>query len=485
MANSKRLTKIVATWGPTVAAEASLRAVIEAGVDVFRFNFSHGTHAEFDEAIPLIRSIAKEAGRHIALLQDIQGPRLRTGRLEHGEPVMLETGSSVAITTQDDTGTAERFAIVFPGLASDIAAGDRILIADGTILLRVNGVEDGEIRASVLQGGPLGEHKGVNLPDTSVSTEPITAKDRYDLAYGARMGLDYVALSFVRTAADVAACKRIIASLGVDTPVISKIERPEAIVNLEGILAASDGVMVARGDLGVEVSPERVPLLQKHIIKRANELGVPVITATQMLESMIQRPSPTRAEASDVANAILDGTDALMLSAETAAGGFPVQSVETMARIATETEVAWSAPARMNRTEQPFLLARAAREIASELGASALLVFTRSGTSAATLSEHRPPMPIYALTPSEQTARRLALRYGVRPIISAVPHDIEQMLEMGIAELWDRGVVSKGDSVVAFGSAPVRIGGPPNLIIIRSVPGAESWAGADAARVLY
>ena len=266
---------------------------------------------------------------------------------------------------------------------------------------------------------------------------------------------------------------------------ISKIERPEAIVNLEGILAASDGVMVARGDLGVEVSPERVPLLQKHIIKRANELGVPVITATQMLESMIQRPSPTRAEASDVANAILDGTDALMLSAETAAGGFPVQSVETMARIATETEVAWSAPARMNRTEQPFLLARAAREIASELGASALLVFTRSGTSAATLSEHRPPMPIYALTPSEQTARRLALRYGVRPIISAVPHDIEQMLEMGIAELWDRGVVSKGDSVVAFGSAPVRIGGPPNLIIIRSVPGAESWAGADAARVLY
>ena len=204
MANSKRLTKIVATWGPTVAAEASLRAVIEAGVDVFRFNFSHGTHAEFDEAIPLIRSIAKEAGRHIALLQDIQGPRLRTGRLEHGEPVMLETGSSVAITTQDDTGTAERFAIVFPGLASDIAAGDRILIADGTILLRVNGVEDGEIRASVLQGGPLGEHKGVNLPDTSVSTEPITAKDRYDLAYGARMGLDYVALSFVRTAADVA-----------------------------------------------------------------------------------------------------------------------------------------------------------------------------------------------------------------------------------------------------------------------------------------
>jgi pyruvate kinase len=468
---TERMTKIVATWGPAVGDEASLRSLIRAGVDVFRLNFSHGAHAEFDRIIPLIRSIASEEKKNVALLQDIQGSRLRTGRIPGGGPITLKTGSTIVIATTDENVGGGRIAIAYPKLANDITPGDRILIADGTLVLRATAVRGGEIEAAVEHGGMLGEHKGVNLPDSSVSAEALTAKDRRDLAYGARLGVDFVAMSFVRRAADVEACRQIIADLGGDTPVISKIEHPEAITNLEEILRASDGVMVARGDLGVEVSPERVPLLQKQIIKRANEMGIPVITATQMLESMVDRPVPTRAEASDVANAILDGTDALMLSAETAAGSFPLQSVETMVRIACETEVAWSAPVRIDRTEQPFVLARAARTLAVALDARALLVFTRSGTSAATLSEQRPPMPIYALTPSEQVACRLALWYGIRPIVTDTSSDIEQMIDLGMAELLDRDIVSEGDTIVVFGSAPVRVGGPPNLINVRTVPG--------------
>ena len=470
MANAQRLTKIVATWGPAVASEERLRELIVAGVDVFRLNFSHGTKEEFGRAVPLIRSLADAAGRQVALLQDIQGPRIRTGLLPEGQPVMLETGSAVTITTGQELGSAERICIMYPALAADVRPGHRILISDGTILLNAESTGGGEVEATVVHGGLLGEHKGVNLPDSAVSADPLTPKDRDDLAFGASLDVDYIALSFVRRADDVLACRRVVRELGADTPIVSKIEHPQAIANLEEILDASDGVMVARGDLGVEVSPERVPLLQKQIIKRANEIGLPVITATQMLESMVERPVPTRAEASDIANAILDGTDALMLSAETAVGGYPTQAVETMARIAREVESAGASPVRIQHDEQPYHIAGAARELATDLSARALLVFTRSGKTAETLSAHRPEMPIYALTPDPRAARRLALWYGVWPIVSPVTEDIEAMFELGISELRGRGAVVPGDLVVLFGSAPVRVGEPPNLINVRTVP---------------
>ncbi|MEX2599978.1 MAG: pyruvate kinase [Dehalococcoidia bacterium] len=469
MHQSPRRTKIVATWGPTVASEERIRQLVQAGVDVFRLNFSHGTHEQFSETIPLIRSIAKEEGRHVAFLQDIQGPRLRTGILNGSKQVELKTGSTVTIVTQDGTGTSERFAIAYPRLTQDVKPGHRILIADGTIALRAAAVENGAIEATVLNGGMLGEHKGVNLPDSSVSAEPLTPKDEADLAFGVKMDVDYVALSFVRRRDDVLACRRLVARLGGRAPIISKIEHPEAITNLEEILAASDGIMVARGDLGVEVTAERVPLLQKHMIQRCNELGLPVITATQMLDSMIERPVPTRAEASDIANAIFDGTDALMLSGETAAGKFPIHAVETMARIAREAEAVDFPPLSYPTQEQSHALARGARALASHLAARAMLVFTRSGNSAQVLAQQRPTMPIYALSGSAAVCRRLMLWYGVHPIEMDLVEDVETMVQAGIRELLRRDVVDPGDRIVILGSSPVNVGGLPNFISVRTI----------------
>jgi pyruvate kinase len=348
-----KLTKIVATWGPAIAADEQIARLINAGVDVFRLNFSHANHDEIADAVPRIRALAKAAGRPISLLQDIQGPRIRTGFLPGGEPIALETGAIVEVSGNDPGTSPSAIHVTYPRIAEDVAVGHRILIADGTIILRAIAVGNGYVRAEVVHGGTLGEHKGVNLPDSPVSADPLTDKDIADLAFGADIDVDYVALSFVRRASDMNACRAVLRDLGRTTPIISKIEHPLAIENLEEILSASDGIMVARGDLGVEVSPERVPLLQKHIIHRANEVGIPVITATQMLDSMIERPLPTRAEASDVANAVLDGTDAVMLSGETAIGAFPVESVETMARIAVEAEGAEHLPARFHRNP-PF-----------------------------------------------------------------------------------------------------------------------------------
>ena len=295
--NDLRRTKIVATWGPAIASDDVLRKAIAAGIDVFRLNFSHSTHEEFAQAIPRIRAMAKELGKTVALLQDIQGPRIRTGLLPGGEPIALETGATVTIAPGDELGSPEHVYVTYPRFVDDVDEGQRILIADGTIILRATKVNRGSVVATIEHGGMLGEHKGINLPDSQVSADPLTEKDVDDLRFGAEMDVDYVALSFVRRASDLEACREVIQGFGRKTPIISKIEHPLAIENLESVLAASDGVMVARGDLGVEVSPARVPLLQKRIIRRANEVGIPVITATQMLESMIDSPIPTRAEA--------------------------------------------------------------------------------------------------------------------------------------------------------------------------------------------
>jgi pyruvate kinase len=464
-----KLAKIIATWGPAVASDELITRLINAGVDLFRLNFSHANHDEIAEVVPRIRAPAAAAGRPIALLQDIQGPRIRTGLLPDGKSVALATGSIVGITPDVPGSGASATAIhvTYPRFADDVAVGHRVLIADGTIILRAVEVANGLVRAEVPHGGALGEHKGVNLPDSAVSAEPLTDKDVADLAFGAEIDVDYVALSFVRRASDVEACRAILTGLGRTTPVISKIEHPLAIDNLEEILAVSDGVMVARGDLGVEVSPERVPLLQKHIIHRANEVGIPVITATQMLDSMIERPIPTRAEASDVANAILDGTDAIMLSGETAIGAFPVETVETMARIAIEAESAEHLPARFHRHEQAYLIAQSAVSLATSLNAHAILVFTRSGTTGKTVSLYRPGQPVYALTPDPVIAGRLALWYAVTPIVSDDVDDLDEMIAHGIATLRERNAIASGDTIVFMGSSPI---GPPNFINVRVVP---------------
>ncbi len=476
MAHPRRLTKIVATWGPAVASDEMLRGLIAAGVDVFRLNFSHATHEEVADAVPRIRALAEAAGRPVGLLQDIQGPRLRTGPLPDGKPAELTTGASVTLTASEEPSSSEQISIAYRHLTDDVKPGHRILIADGRIVLRASAVSRGRIQAEVLTGGSVGEHKGVNLPDSEVSMPPLTPKDHEDLALGAELEVDFVAMSFVRRGDDVLACKRVLAELGRETPVIAKIEHPQAIVNLEEILAASDAVMVARGDLGVELSVERVPLLQKQIIARANEIGIPAITATQMIESMVERPVPTRAEASDIANAVLDGTDALMLSAETAIGSYPVEAVATMARIAEAAEGAREQHRPHPTDDEAHAVAEAARSLASNVGARALLCFTPSGARARTLSHQRPDGPIFAMTSDASVRSGLSLWYGVHPI-SAEPsgeHPIEfnAAVHDGLAQLRDSGELAAGDRVVVFGSADEPEGGATSLIDVRTVPGA-------------
>lgn len=469
MAAYPRHTKIVATLGPALASEERLREAILAGVDVFRMNFSHAKREELTEAVPRIRAISAELRRPVALLQDIQGPRLRVGEVEGGGEARLIEGSEVVVTPEDVPTTSERVSIPYPRLTADAREGDRILIADGHVVLRVTSADGDGLRAAVVTGGAVSAHKGVNLPDSNVTAESLTEKDRSDLEFGAAIGSDYVAMSFVRSGEDVRSCRALLGAMGSEPPIIAKIETPMAIAGLAGILQESDGIMVARGDLGVEVSPERVPLLQKHIIAKSNEAGIPVITATQMLESMVQRPAPTRAEASDIANAILDGTDAVMLSEETAIGQYPVQSVATMANIALQAETAETPFHVRHPTSEPHAMAEAARFVAQSLDARAIVVFTQSGMTAKTLSHLRPKAPIYAFAPSAAICTGLSLWYGVRPIHADLPDRTETRVVHALAELKRRGAVSDGDRVVVFGATRIGAGGIPNDINVRTV----------------
>lgn len=464
-----RHTKIVATLGPALASDERLRQAIAAGVDVFRLNFSHATHEELEQTVPRIRAISSEVGRTVALLQDIQGPRLRTGVVEGGEGIRLTPGETVSVV-QDDVPTREgSVSIPYPRLVNDVSPGDRILIADGNLVLRVAEVNGGSIRASVVTGGVLTSHKGVNLPDSGVTADPITEKDRKDLAYGVFIGVDYVAMSFVRSGDDVRSCKELLRKMGTASPIISKIEHPMAIEHLPDIIAESDGIMVARGDLGVEVSPERVPLLQKHIISKANEAGKPVITATQMLGSMLDSPMPTRAEASDIANAILDGTDAVMLSEETAIGQYPVEAIATMGRIALQAETAETPFHVKHPHDESHAMAQAARFVAQSLQTAALVVFTQSGHTAKTISHLRPKAPIYAFTPDPAVCSGLALWYGVRPIRAELPDRTEDRVVHALSTLRERGAVMTGDRVVVFGATRIGAGGIPNDVNVRTV----------------
>jgi pyruvate kinase len=442
-----RRAKIVATLGPASSSETVFRELLRAGLDVARLNFSHGTHPEKLKLIEMVRKVSREERKPICILGDLQGPKIRTGRLKNRIPVQLKAGQRLTITPRDILGTSALIATTFPTLAENLEPGARILLSDGLIELRVLEIPGDDVECEVINGGMLGEHKGINLPGIPVRVPSLTEKDEEDLEFGLRQGIDSVAVSFVRTAEDVRHVKYRIAALGMETWIIAKLEKPQAIENLEAILENADGVMVARGDLGVEMPPEKVPAIQKHVIRRAAEHRKPVITATQMLESMIENPRPTRAEASDVANAIYDGTDAVMLSAETAAGKYPVEAVKMMARIVSETETNLrdTSVLGIRHTRSQLSIAEticeSAAHAAEDLDVSAIAVFTETGATARQLSKYRPKPQIFALSSVDASIHRMALLWGVHPIKCPKLHTSEQMVDYAEETLEQGGFV--------------------------------------------
>jgi len=472
-----RRTKIVATIGPASCRPDVLEQLIRAGVNVVRLNFSHGDHEGHLQVIEAVRALAARTGEPIAILQDLSGPKIRIGNLEGGGPVELRDGARITITTDDVAGSAARISTTYKPLPRDVKPGERILLDDGNLELRVAGVAATEVECVIVHGGLLRPHKGMNIPEATLSTPALTEKDRRDLAFGLAQGVDYVALSFVRQPKDLEDVKAIVRAAGKTTPVIAKIEKREAVQNLESVLAASEGVMVARGDLGVELSTEEVPTLQKRIIALANGLGKVVITATQMLESMIENPRPTRAEASDVANAILDGTDGVMLSAESASGAYPVEAVETMSRIAVYTENHYDyrhlghLPADVTAgaiSPVARSLARVAASVAEELSCKLIVAFTESGLTAELVSCFRPRAPIAAITYNEEVFRRLALWWGVVPVKSEFAKTTDEMIVKGEALLKQRGLAAPGDRVLMLGGM-THTAGATNMIRIHTV----------------
>jgi pyruvate kinase len=468
-----RRTKIVATIGPASRDPRVLERLLEAGVDVVRLNFSHGAHADHLKVIEAVREISARTGRAVALLQDLSGPKIRTGRVA-GDGIELREGAPLAITTDESVvGTSALISTTYDPLPRDVHPGARILLDDGNLELQVEGIEKERVLTRVVHGGLLKSQKGMNLPGVKLSTPALTEKDRHDLAFGVQHRVDYVALSFVRQAADVEETKAVVRSLKGTQPVIAKIEKREAIDNLAHVLEAADGVMVARGDLGVELSTEEVPTLQKRIISAANTAGKVVITATQMLESMIENPRPTRAEASDVANAIFDGTDAIMLSAETATGRFPLEAVETMSRIAdyTEDQYGYHTPARMvGAAPSPVArsLARVAATVAEELDCRLILAFTESGSTARLVSAFRPRATIAAITYNEDTYRRLALWWGVVPLQSAFAETTDEMILKGEALLKEKGLVRSRETIVMLGGQS-HTAGTTNMLRVHTI----------------
>jgi len=456
-----------------------MRDLMRLGMDIARLNFSHGTHEDHARNIQRLRRAASREGRTVCILQDLQGPKIRTGLLEQRKPVLLKTGSIVTITPDDSPGNATRISTTFPDLARELSAGARILLSDGLIELRVRSTRGKNVLCDVINGGMLGEHKGINLPGVALSIPALTEKDRKDLEFGLRSGVDAVALSFVRTAADVKAVKQIIASHSSDIPVIAKLEKPQAIDHLEDILEAADGVMVARGDLGVELAPEKVPVIQKHVIRRAAAWRKPVITATQMLESMVENPRPTRAEASDVANAIFDGTDAVMLSAETASGKYPRESVSIMSRIVVEAECnnADLGQFRRRREHRGLSIAEticeAIAHAAEDLTMGAIAIFTETGNTARMISKYRPKAPIYAFTHLDSVVRRMNLYWGIHPIRCRQAHSAQEMVSLAEQDLVRRGLLKPKD-VFGVVAGTRQASGSTNLMRIHVVTEQEA-----------
>ncbi|RII28888.1 MAG: pyruvate kinase [Geobacter sp.] len=471
MLKNRRRTKIIATLGPSSAAPAMIEQLIVSGVDVFRLNFSHGANKDKAEIIATVRSISRRLGKAVAILADLQGPKIRTGRMENGA-IQLIKGDRLDITTDEVMGRPGLISTIYKPLPHDVKPGSRILMDDGLIELKVQSVTGNTVHCIVVEGGTLKDLKGINLPGVNVSSPSLTPKDRIDLEFCLEHDVDYLALSFVRKSSDVEELKQIIADRGLTIPVIAKIEKPEALRNFKAILKVVDGVMVARGDLGVEIEAERVPLIQKKIIQACNAAGKPVITATQMLESMISHPRPTRAETSDVANAILDGTDAVMLSGETASGQFPVAAVRTMAKVARDVESAGlllpPAQAGVRRYSTAEAVAEAACHAAATLKARALVVFTQSGSTAALISKFRPQLPIFAFTPFLEIERRLALYWGVQTFHVGSMSGTDQQIAAVEETLLAAGF-KKGDVVVITMGVPIELRGSTNLIKVHKL----------------
>jgi pyruvate kinase len=475
-----RRTKIVCTIGPASSGTVELDRLVDAGMDVARLNFSHGTHAEHAAVIRRLREGEARWGRTIAILQDLQGPKIRLGTFgpSGGGRVDLETGRRFTITAKPVAGTAERASLSPPEALRKVKVGDQVLMDDGAISLLVEEVAADEIRCRVVAGGRLSDHKGVSLPHVPASLSCLTDKDRHDLRFGVEQGVDFIAVSFVRTAADIGEARTYLHELGADLPIVAKLERQEVMQNLPGILTMVDAVMVARGDLGLDVPLEDVPHIQKEIIRQARDVKVPVIVATQMLESMVTHLRPTRAEVSDVATAIFDSADAIMLSAETASGRYPVEAVSVMARIAARAETAvLSLDRRRRRTDSmrtdsvgfPEAISDAAATAARVLKARAIVAFTQSGFSARLISQERPDVPIIALTPFVEVQRRLALSWGVSSRLIRKVETTDEMVEEIEATLLGDGSVRVNDILVIISGSPMWVTGTTNLLKLHRV----------------
>ncbi len=468
-----RTTKIVATLGPATDTKDMIANLFAAGVDVFRLNASHGVHEDHARRLRFVRELSQELNIPAGVLLDLQGPKIRLGLFDGGK-VYLANGEPFEITTEECLGNNQRASTVYQNFARDVSPGDRVLIADGTVELRVRSTDGISAHCVVHAGGWIGDKKGINLPGVNVSTPSLTRKDMADLQWGIDNKVDFVALSFVRKPTDVIRLRLYLEEKEHMLPIIAKIEKPEAWEQLNEILAESDGVMVARGDLGVEMAFEKVPFIQKAIIERARQTGKFVITATQMLESMIESPVPTRAEVSDVANAIFDGTDAVMLSAETSAGKYPVESAATMARIAVETESSirprgyQDLPPRINPSIAE-ILADAAYHSARSANVAAIVVMTTSGSTARLIARYRPPVPIYAFTNSVEVARQLSLIYGVRVLVTPTEPTTEEMLTVMDRTLLERGLLKVRDTVILVAGQPMWRSGTTNMMILHRI----------------
>lgn len=464
-------TKIVCTIGPASGSADIIRQLIDNGMRVARLNFSHGSHADHAEKINMIRNISADVQKPVAILLDLAGPKIRTGDIP--DPgIRIEPGKQITLTTVVATGSSDRISVSYSRLPEDVHPGDRILLADGLMELCVASVSDTDIACDVITGGVLTSRKGINLPSSSLNISAITDKDKSDLAFGLAQGVDVVALSFVRSAVDIQTVKTIIQQAGRTTPVIAKIEKHEAINNYDSILEAADGIMIARGDLGVEIPLEEVPVIQKRLIKQANRMNKPVITATQMLRSMVDSPRPTRAEASDVANAVMDGTDAVMLSEETASGNYPVHAVRYMARIVENAEKVF--PADYYKTMIPAKeisdsVTYSACVLADHLDAAAILAPTRSGRTAIGLSRLRPHQPVFAFTPDEIVLRRLSLYRGIYPRLFPETRDVDHMIDSTTAILKKANNLCKGDITVMTSGHPLWIQGTTNMIRVKII----------------
>ncbi len=474
-----RRAKIICTIGPSCNTENMLRELMRLGMDVARLNFSHGSHEEHARNIERLRRAAQREKRTICILQDLQGPKVRTGPLKDHAAVTLRAGSRITITPRAIDGTAALISTTFPDLAREVQPGARILLSDGLIELRVVRLRGRDVECEVVDGGVLGEHQGINLPGIALSVPALTAKDRADLKFGLKHGVDAVALSFVRSPKDVQLAKQLIARQGGDVPVIAKLEKPQAIEQLEQILAVADGVMVARGDLGVEMPPEQVPVIQKHVIRLAADWRKPVITATQMLESMIENPRPTRAEASDVANAVFDGTDAVMLSAETAAGRYPREAVAMMAKIVTEAERNLSDFVLFRRRREkhaltiPETICESISHAAEDLQMGAIAIFTQSGNTARMISKYRPRTNVYAFSHLPQICNRMNLYWGVHPVLRGQARSAEHMMAAAEHELLSQGLIRAGD-VLGVVAGTQMASGSTNFFRLHTVTAEEA-----------